>query len=53
MFVGTVLGTIIQAINEELGTEFTELVSEFLRIMNQLSNQDQRLLSNMLHEALA
>ncbi|WP_405152372.1 Lrp/AsnC family transcriptional regulator [Paenibacillus sp. FSL K6-0108] len=53
MFVGTVLGTIIQTINDELGTEFTELVSEFLSIMNQLSNQDQRLLSNMLHEALA
>lgn len=53
MFVGVVLGTIIQTINEELGTEFTELVAEFLRIMNQLSNQDQRLLSNMMQEALA
>ncbi|WP_019912171.1 hypothetical protein [Paenibacillus sp. HW567] len=53
MFVGTVLGTIIQTINDELGNEFTELVSEFLRIMDQLSNQEQQLLSTMLHEALA
>ncbi|MFE6079077.1 Lrp/AsnC family transcriptional regulator [Paenibacillus sp. NPDC057886] len=53
MFVGTVLGTIIQAINDELGDEFAELVSEFLRIMDQLSTQDRRLLSDMLHEALA
>lgn len=53
MFVGTVLGTIIQTINDELGNEFTELVSEFLRIMDQLPSQEQRLLSKMLHEALA
>ncbi|AIQ51329.1 hypothetical protein [Paenibacillus sp. FSL R7-0331] len=53
MFVGTVLGTIIQTINDELGNEFTELVSEFLRTMDQLSSQDRRLLSVMLHEALA
>ncbi|WP_017691091.1 hypothetical protein [Paenibacillus sp. PAMC 26794] len=53
MFVGTVLGTIIQAINDELGDEFTGLVSEFLRIMDELSSQDRRLLSDMLHEALA
>ncbi|WP_340024780.1 Lrp/AsnC family transcriptional regulator [Paenibacillus sp. FSL K6-1096] len=53
MFVGTVLGTVIQAINDELGDEFTELVSEFLRIMDQLSSQDQQRLLDLLHEALA
>lgn len=53
LFVGTVLGTIIQTINEEMGNELTELVSKFLDTLNRLSNNEQRMLSDLLHEALA
>lgn len=53
LFVGTVLGTIIQTINDELGNELTELVSKFIDTLDRLSNNEQRMLSDLLQEALA
>ncbi|GGG07576.1 Lrp/AsnC family transcriptional regulator [Paenibacillus aceti] len=53
LFVGTVMGTVIQTMNEELGNELAELVSKFLDTLDRLTHQEQRLLSDMLQEALA
>lgn len=52
MFVGTVLGTIIHSVNEELSSEAAELVSEFLRIMKELSGKEQAMLYELMSEAL-
>lgn len=53
VFVGTVLGTVIQTVQEELGKEITELVSEFVNMIQNLSNKEQKLLSEFVKEALA
>ncbi|MGG1597457.1 Lrp/AsnC family transcriptional regulator [Paenibacillus naphthalenovorans] len=51
MFVGTVLGTAIQTINDELGLEITELVSKFLQSIEELSGEEKEMLSAFLNEA--
>ncbi|NTZ19170.1 Lrp/AsnC family transcriptional regulator [Paenibacillus sp. JMULE4] len=51
MFVGTVLGTAIQTINDELGLEITELVSKFLQSIEELSGEEKEMLSAFLSEA--
>ncbi|MNN98191.1 hypothetical protein D3C81_2175200 [compost metagenome] len=52
MFVGTVLGTIIHSVNEDLGLEAADLVSEFLRTMKELSGKEQAMLYELMGEAL-
>ncbi|MNI78185.1 hypothetical protein D3C73_1345370 [compost metagenome] len=52
MFVGTVLGTILQTVNDELGFEIAELVSELLKIIDDLSIKEKDMLSAFLREAL-
>ncbi|RAV05088.1 Lrp/AsnC family transcriptional regulator [Paenibacillus sp. YN15] len=52
MFVGTVLGTIIHSVNEELGLEAADLVAEFLRIMKELPVKEQAMLYELMGEAL-
>ncbi len=51
MFVGTVLGTAIQTLNDDLGIEITELVSQFLKSIADLSGEEKAMLSNFLSEA--
>lgn len=51
MFVGTVLGTAIQTMNDELGLEITELVSQFLKSIEELSGEEKEMLSVFLSEA--
>ncbi|WP_027417674.1 helix-turn-helix domain-containing protein [Aneurinibacillus terranovensis] len=53
MFVGTVLGTIIQTMNHEIGIEVTDLVSRYLKSINDLSDHERGMLSDFLYEALA
>jgi DNA-binding Lrp family transcriptional regulator len=52
MFVGTVLGTIFQTKNVDLGTEFSELISQMLTTIAELSNNEKEMLSVFLGEAL-
>jgi DNA-binding MarR family transcriptional regulator len=53
MFVGTVLGTIIQTMNHEIGLEVTNLVGRYLHSINDLSDRERGMLSDFLTEALA
>lgn len=53
MFVGTVLGSIIQTMNHELGVEVTNLVGRYLQSIADLSHREKEILSDFLHEALA
>ncbi|GAB7386648.1 hypothetical protein BSNK01_04840 [Bacillaceae bacterium] len=53
MFVGTVLGTIIQTMNQEIGIEVTDLVGQYLKSIKDLSEQEKGMLSEFLNEALA
>ncbi|GMO01337.1 LexA family protein [Parageobacillus thermoglucosidasius] len=53
MFVGTVLGSIIQTMNHEIGVEVTELVGRYLKSIADLSHFEKEMLSDFLHEALA
>ena len=53
MFVGTVLGTIIQSMNHEIGIEATNLVGRYLQSINDLSDHERGMLSDLLTEALA
>jgi DNA-binding MarR family transcriptional regulator len=52
MFVGTVLGTIIQTMNHEIGVEVTELVGRYLKSITDLSNFEKEMLFDFLNEAL-
>jgi DNA-binding MarR family transcriptional regulator len=52
MFVGTVLGTIIQTMNHEMGIEVTDLVGRFLKSIHDLSDLERGMLSDFLDEAL-
>lgn len=52
MFVGTVLGTIIQTMNHEIGIETTNLIGQYLQAINDLSDHEREMLSDFLSEAL-
>jgi DNA-binding MarR family transcriptional regulator len=52
MFVGTVLGTAIETLNEDLGLEIAELVSKLLKSIADLSDKEKAMLSDFLSEAL-
>jgi predicted transcriptional regulator len=51
MFVGTVLGTIIETMNDDLGTEIVDLVSKFLQLIAGLSDEEKEMLSDFLSSA--
>jgi DNA-binding MarR family transcriptional regulator len=51
-FVGTVLGTIIQTVNEELGLELAELISRFMQTINELTGKEKQWLAEFVAEAL-
>lgn len=53
MFVGTVLGTIIQTMNHEIGIEVTDLVGRYLKSIIDLSDHEKGMLFDFLNEALA
>lgn len=53
MFVGTVLGTIIQTMNHEIGIEVTDSVGQYLKSIHDLSVQERGMLADFLNEALA
>ncbi|MGG1600787.1 Lrp/AsnC family transcriptional regulator [Paenibacillus naphthalenovorans] len=53
MFVGTVLGTIIQTMNHEMGIEVTDLIGRYLKSITDLSDRERRMLSDFLYESLA
>lgn len=52
MFVGTALGTIIQTMNHEIGVEVTELVGRYLKLIDDLSDNEKSMLFHFLNEAL-
>ncbi|GER68637.1 hypothetical protein BpJC4_31080 [Weizmannia acidilactici] len=51
MFVGTVLGTIIDTMNDDLGVEIVDLVSKFLQLIAGLSDEEKDMLSDFLSSA--
>ena len=51
MFIGTVLGTAIQTLNDDLGFEISELVSQLLKSIADLSGEEKEMLSDFLREA--
>lgn len=53
MFIGTVLGTAIQTLNDDLGIEVTELVSKLLKSIADLSGEEKEKLSDFLSEAFS
>ncbi|OBR67644.1 DNA-binding protein [Paenibacillus oryzae] len=53
MFVGTVLGTVIQTMSDEISGEIAELASSYVKLIGDLSQNEQQLLSDFVHEALA
>jgi DNA-binding MarR family transcriptional regulator len=53
MFVGTVLGTIMQTMNHEIGAETANLVKRYQQWFHDLTDQERGLLSDFLTEALA
>lgn len=53
IFVGTVLGTVIQTMSDEISSGMTDLVGEYLGMISNLSNGEQKLLSDFIKEALA
>ncbi|NYE56798.1 LexA family protein [Carboxydothermus ferrireducens] len=53
IFIGTVLGTIIQTMNHEIGVGVTELVGRYLKSLTDLSDKEKGMLADFLDEALA
>lgn len=53
MFVGTVMGTVIQSMGEEISNEVAELLSAYVKIIGSLSNEEHKLLADFVNEALA
>ncbi|MBE3553942.1 MAG: Lrp/AsnC family transcriptional regulator, partial [Thermicanus sp.] len=53
MFVGTVLGTIIQTMNQDIGIKITNLVGRYLKTMIELTDHEKSMLSDLLDEVLA
>lgn len=53
MFMGTVLGTIIQTMSEEFSNELVELIGSYVKMIDQLNDGEQALLANFLEDALA
>lgn len=51
MFIGTVLGTAIQTLNDDLGLEISELVSQLLKSIADLSGEEKEMLSDFLRDA--
>lgn len=52
-FVCTVLGTIVNTVDDELGNEVLQFVSGWLEMLGDLSQEEQKMLSDFLNEALA
>jgi DNA-binding MarR family transcriptional regulator len=52
VFVGAVLGAAIQTLNDEIGIELSELVSQYLKSIAELTEMEKALLSDFLIEAL-
>ncbi|MGN7300186.1 Lrp/AsnC family transcriptional regulator [Ferdinandcohnia sp. SAFN-114] len=52
MFVGTIVGTIIQNMNDDIGVEVTALVSRYLTYIHTLSENEKEMLANFLNERL-
>ncbi|MGB9814163.1 MAG: LexA family protein [Thermovenabulum sp.] len=53
IFIGTVLGTVIQTMNHEIGGGLTELVGRYLKSLADLSDYEKGMLSDFLNDALA
>ncbi|AIE61644.1 DNA-binding protein [Bacillus methanolicus] len=53
MFVGTVIGTIIQTANKNLGSELAKLGSEFVCMIGQLSKKEKEMISKFLIESIS
>ncbi len=53
MFVGTVMGTVIQSVGEEISNELAELLSSYVKMIGSLSNEEHKLLADFVNEALA
>jgi predicted transcriptional regulator len=53
MFVGTVIGSIIQTANKNLGSELAKLGSEFVSMIGQLSLNEKEMISDFLIESIS
>jgi len=53
MFVGTVMGTIVQTMSDEIGNEFVEMVGTYMKLIDALSLAEQAILADFIREALA
>lgn len=51
MFIGTVLGTAIQTLNEEVSAEISELASRLLKSVKDLSREESEVLYDFLEKA--
>jgi len=50
MFIGTVLGTVFQTVNEDLGLEIADLVSQLLHSISVLTGEEKAMLSDLLEK---
>lgn len=53
MFAGTVLGSVLPSVSQEIGAEAANLVRRYMQSVHDLSDQERGLLSDFLTEALA
>jgi len=53
MFVGTVLGSILQKVGQDVGDETASIVKRYMQSLHDLTDQERGLLSDFLTEALA
>jgi len=52
LFVGTVLGAIMQKMGQDIGSEAARLAGRYMQTMHELSEQEKGMLSDFLMEAL-
>lgn len=52
IFVSTILGTVIQTVNEELSNEIIEHAGEYASRINRLTSEEQALLSHFLQKTI-
>ncbi|WP_058302200.1 LexA family transcriptional regulator [Gorillibacterium timonense] len=53
LFAGSILGTVIGTLNDELGGRLTELIADFSKAINELTVKEKEMLADLLTEALA
>lgn len=52
MFIGTVIGTVFQTMSDELSSELVELVGNYVKMIGELTHNEQAMLAEFVREAL-